>query len=93
MTTQQYHSIPASRRWVEIREAAGFSSDRALERAADMSSGTIWTWITSGRSQRDPNIRSLRILKGLLKVSLDELDALLTALREKSAATEQQAIK
>lgn len=72
----------AALRWAKMRNAAGFNSDRALERAAGISAGTIWTWITPGKAGRDPNVRTLRILKQLMQVSLDELDQTLVAWRE-----------
>lgn len=90
MKSQTEHStIPASQRWVEMRNAAGITSDRALERAANLSAGTIWTWITPSNRQRDPNIRSMRTLKKLLKVSLDQLDEILTAWRSELAEAEK----
>lgn len=72
----------AALRWAKMRNAAGFNSDRALERAAGISAGTIWTWITPGKAGRDPNVRTLRILKHLMQVTLDDLDQTLVAWRE-----------
>lgn len=89
MTQQPQTTTPASQRWVEIRSAAGFTSDRALERTAGMTAGTIWTWTTPGKGGRDPNVRSLRVLKQLLGVSLDELDAILTGWREELTRADQ----
>jgi len=82
MTLQQ---TPAAVRWNQIMNAAGFKSIKALERAADLSAGTIWTWITPGKGAREPYIRSLRTLKRLLGVSLDELDDILVAWRQELA--------
>lgn len=79
----------AQQRWIQIREAAGFVSDRAVERAANLTAGTLWTWTTPGRAQRDPNIRSLRNLKRVLNITLDQLDEILVAWREELAEQER----
>lgn len=77
-----HQDIPARRRWIELRTRAGYRSDRAVEIAAGLGVGTLWTWVTPGKGHRDPNIRSLRLLKKLLNCSLDELDEIFTAWHE-----------
>lgn len=90
MNSQTEHStVPAQQQWAEVRNAAGYTSDRALERAVNLSAGTIWTWITSSTRQRDPNIRSMRALKQVLGISLDRLDEILTAWRSEMAEAEK----
>lgn len=76
-------SKPASQRWVEIRNAAGYRSNQALERACEFAPGTFWNWTNPGKAQRDPSLRSLRILSQRLGgISLDTLVEILMAWRE-----------
>lgn len=74
-----HQEMPARKRWEELRTRAGYRSDRAVEIAAGLGVGTLWTWVTPGKGHRDPNIRSLRLLKKVLNCSLDELDEIFTA--------------
>jgi len=79
------YRAPTAQKWQRLRTAAGFKSDRAFERAGGFSAGTLWTWVTPGPQQRDPNVKSLRIVKELLGVSLDELDGIFTSWRRELA--------
>lgn len=72
-------SLPARERWNECRQRAGFTSDRELERKADLTAGIIWMWV---RRNRDPSLRVLIMLKKLLGVSLDDLVQLILDWRE-----------
>lgn len=73
---------PAADRWISLRTAAGYASDRALERAANLTQGTIASWTTSNGYRRQPMVDSYRVLSRLLKIPLDRLDELILALRQ-----------
>jgi len=62
--------VPGSERWVQIRSAAGFWSDSALERALGVCPKQIWRWVNRNR---DPHLSTLLKMKRLLGVSLDVL--------------------
>lgn len=78
LTHTQHEVLAPSERWIQLRSRAGFATNLALERALDIAPGGIWNWIAR---ERDPVLTTLRRLKSLLSVSLDELDDLLLALR------------
>lgn len=75
-------TLSAGERWRQLRAAAGFESDRELERRAGITAGSIWFW-TVGRNgiPREPNVTSLRALKTLLNTTLDVLDELILSMR------------
>jgi len=79
----------AQERWIQMRQAAGYRSDAALERAAGVSPKQIWRWVHMGR---DPELHALRELKRLMGVSLDALDATIVAMRKEAARAKQAPI-
>ena len=76
--TEQIVVGPARQRWIAIRTAAGFTTDVAIERALTIAGGSIWLWIVKGR---EPHLSTMRRLKELFGISLDELDEIIVGWR------------
>lgn len=79
----------AKERWDALRIAAGFSSDRELERTAGLTQGTISAWTTTAKFRRDGSAGSYRVLKGILKISMDLLDELILGMRDEKSQAAQ----
>lgn len=75
--------------WVALRERAGYSSDRALERAAGLTAGTIWTWTVSGSRGVNPRVDNLSRVASLLGVSLDAVNETIVSWRAELAVDRQ----
>jgi adenylate cyclase len=86
--TNVTQEVSAHERWHQLLQAAGFASERELERALEVSEKLTWHWVNRAN---EPNLRTMRKMKQLLGVSLDTLDETIVSMRKEAAATKSAA--